>query len=211
MGAFAGLDHEQGVIVSDISPTGREASLVPTESRREELRRKVADSQSELNRQTLPERDPPEGYKALAMDYPFALVLGGLALGAIAGAMLPRSAARKLARGAIAAAGVAGELGMTYGRQALDAAGEVTGGGRDKLGALGERLTDLRDTIGENAGTYGRKAAELAGETATAAAQAAGTAAQTASDAAGEAAGNARDVGLKIARQVIRLTSQLRH
>src|SRR6185369_15286450 len=120
LGAFAGLDQEQGDAVTEDDEMGL------NETKRDQLRRKVAESQAALTRPQLPEREPPEGYRALAMDYPFTLVLGGLAVGAIVGAMLPRSAARKLGRAAIAAAGVAGELGMAYGRQAMDAAGELT-------------------------------------------------------------------------------------
>jgi len=202
VGAFAGLDQEQGAIVTDFSP----ASDKP-ETKRDELRRKVAESQASLSRPTLPERNPPEGYRALAMDYPFAIVIGGLALGAIAGALLPRSAARKLARGVVAAAGVAGELGLTYGRQALDAAGDLSDEGREKLGTIGEKLAELSESVSEAAGAYGRKAADLAGDAASSAGKAAGKAAET----AGDAAGSARDSGMKIARQVIRLTSQLRH
>lgn len=178
-----------------------------SETKRDALRRKVAESQANLTRTQPAGQQPPEGYRALAMDYPFALVLGGLALGAIAGALLPRSVARKLARGVAAAAGVAGELGLAYGRQAIDAAGELSDEGRNKLGGLGEKLAELGETVAESAGAYGRKAADLAGDAAAGAGKAAGKAA----GAAGDAADTARESGMKIARQVIRLTSQLRH
>jgi len=185
------------------------------ETKREQLRRKVAESEAAIARSPnpahLPERDPPEGYRALAMDYPFALVIGGLALVALAGALLPRSAARKLARGAIAAAGVAGELGLTYGKQALEAAGELSDEGRQKLGALGERLGDLGGSVSDGASEYGRKAADLATSAASGAGKSAGKAAGVVGDAVGDAAESARETGMKIARQVIRLTSQLRH
>lgn len=194
-------------MTEDPSTAVESTATEPAETRRDQLRRKVAESQASLSRPQVPERDPPEGYKALAMDYPFAIVLGGLALGAIAGALLPRSAARKLVRGAVAAAGVAGELGLTYGRQALDAAGDLTGNRREKLGTIGEKLAELGETVSEAAGAYGRKAADLAGDAAATAGKAAGKAAES----AGDAAGSARDSGMKIARQVIRLTSQLRH
>jgi len=178
-----------------------------SETKREQLRRKVTESQAALAKPQLPGREPPEGYKALAMDYPFALVLGGLAVGVVVGALIPRSAASKLARGALAAAGVAGELGMTYGRQALDAAGDLSDDGRRKLGNLGDHLTELGETLSESAGTYGRKAADVAGAASEAMGKAAGRAVET----AGDTAETARETGLKIARQVIRLTSQLRH
>lgn len=172
MAAFARVDHDQGAIVSNIpSPQALPTESAPSEGARTGSRTSSIQPQ-------LPDRDPPEGYKALALDYPFTLILGGLALGAIAGALLPRSATRKLGRGAVVAAGVAGELGLAYGRQALETAVEVSGGGREKLGALGEKLMELGETVGAGAS---------------------------------DAAGSARDTGLKIVRQVIRLTSQLRH
>jgi len=206
VGAFAGLDQSQGEVVSETETN---------ETKREQLRRKVAESQSALARPQPSAGEPPEGYKALAMDYPFALILGGLALGAIAGAVLPRRAGRKLVQGAVAAAGIAGELGKTYGRQALDTVGEaadsVTGKSRGSLGALGEKLVELGEAVGEAAGAYGRKAADVAVETASAAGAAAGKAADKAGHLAEDGAANARETGLKIARQVIRLTSQLRH
>jgi hypothetical protein len=196
VGALAGLDQEQGdAVTEDIS-----AEPGKSNTKREELRRKVAESQAALARPQLPEREPPEGYRALAMDYPFALVLGGLAIGAIAGVLIPRSAARKLGRAAIAAATVAGELGVAYGRQARDAAEELADSGR-------KRLADLGDSVSDGAGVYGRKASELAEQVASTAGEVAGKAAET----AGVGADTARQAGLKIARQVIRLTSQLRH
>lgn len=178
MAAFAWLDQEQGIIVSDTP--GPETA--PTAAGR-------ADSQAAPIRPPLPEREPPEGYKALAMDYPFALLLGGLALGAVAGALLPRSATRKLAQGAITAAGVAGELGLAYGRQALEAAGEISDDGREKLGAMGEKLAELGEALSDGAGTCGRKATEVASD----------------------AANKTRETGIRIARQIFRLMSQLRH
>lgn len=198
MGAFAGLDQNQVVIVNE-DPMN--------ETKREKLRRKVAESEAKLNRKQLAEASPPEGYRALAMDYPFALVLGGLAVGAIAGALIPRSPASKLARGAMAAAGLAGELGLTYGRKALEAAGDVADDGREKLGGIGGKLADLGQAIGAEAGEYSRKVADLAAQ----AASGAGQAADKAVGAAGDATENARVTGMKIARQVIKLTSQLRH
>jgi hypothetical protein len=213
VGAFAELDQSQGEAVTETDTN---------ETKREQLRRKVAESRSALTKPQTAAGEPPEGYRALAADYPFALLLGGLALGAIAGAVLPRRAGRKLIQGAVAAAGVAGELGRTYGRQALDTVGDAAGAvgdaagsigheSRSRLGTLGEKLVELGEAFGEAASAYGRKAADVAGETATAAGSAAGKAADKAGHLAEDGAANARETGLKIARQVIRLTSQLRH
>lgn len=163
------------------------------DTKRKAIRDKVAAAQADLAKPAVPERDPPEGLKALAMDYPFALMLGGVAAGVVIGALLPKGAARKLTRGAIAAATVAGELGLTYGRNTLEAANEtaatVTREGRLKLEDLSGKLADLSESVGENANEAGKRALAVASD----------------------AAEGARGTGLRLARQVIKLTSQLRH
>lgn len=163
------------------------------ETKRKAIRNKVEQSQAELAAPALPKQDPPEGVRALAMDYPFALMLGGLAVGVVIGALIPKGTARKLSRGAISAATVAGELGMTYGRNTLDAANEtaaiVTREGRQRLDDLSGKLADLSGSVGENANEAGKRA--LA--------------------AASDAAEGARNSGLRLAQKVIRLTSHLRH
>jgi len=126
--------------------------------------------------------EPAESVRALAGDYPFTLVLGGLALGVVVGALLPRSAGKKLAQGAVAAATLAGELGLIYGKQALERAGEATGS-----------LDELKDAVSARASTLSRKAAEAAGE------------------ALGSAGATAREASDKIGRQAARLRSHLRH
>ncbi len=163
------------------------------ETKRQAIRDKVNQAQAELAKPALPKREPPEGVRALAMDYPFALMLGGLAVGVVVGAFIPKGTARRLTRGAIAAATVAGDLGMTYGRNTLDAASDtaatVTREGRQKLDDLSGILADLSETVSENANVASKRARH----------------------AAGDAADGAREAGLRIAQTVMRLTSQLRH
>lgn len=86
----------------------------------------------------LPDRAPPESYRELGGDYPVALLVGGLAVGLIAGALMPRSVGRRIARGAVAMAAIAGELGSDYGRKVIDGAAEIAKDGRGKLGELSE-------------------------------------------------------------------------
>jgi hypothetical protein len=96
----------------------------------------------------IPEGEPPETYADLGRDYPVALVAGGLAAGLLAGMLLPRGTGRKLIKGAAAMAIAAGEVGKTYGQQALDAAGE----GREKLKDLGHEAGDLGKKLSDAAG-----------------------------------------------------------
>ena len=180
LAAFALVDSKKDQTVSD------------GDTKRKALRKKVDEAQAELARPAPPEAAPPEGIRALAMDYPFAMILGGVALGAVAGALIPRAAGRRLTQGALAAATVAGELGLAYGKHALEATGEAAASaskeGRQLLSGLGERIEDLSGTVGQSATHAGKRAA----------------------DAAGEAAEVARDVGMRIAQQVIRLITQAR-
>jgi len=176
--AFAGVDAGKGETVTETRK-----SAVKNGTKREAIRRKVADSKADLARTQPAPAGPPEGLRALAADYPFALVMGGVALGVLAGALLPRSAlgvaaGRKLSKRAAALAGIAGELGLAYGRQALKAAGEAKG-----------KAGEISGTVGESAADYSRKAAELVGD----------------------AAASAREAGITIGRQAIRLGSHLRH
>ncbi len=165
------------------------------ETKRKELRKKVEEAQAELDRAApaeAPPPPPPEGMRALAMDYPFAMVLGGVALGVVAGALIPRSAGSRLTRSAIAAATVAGELGLAYGKHAIEATSEAaasaTKEGLHLLGELGEKVEDLSGTVSGSASHAGKRAV----------------------GAAGDAADLARDVGMRIAQQVIRLIAQNR-
>jgi len=96
----------------------------------------------------IPDAEPPETYADLGRDYPLALVAGGLAVGLIAGAVLPRGAGRKLAQGIATAAVAAGEIGLGYGHKAVEAASE----GREKLKDLGPDTSQLRKKLGEVAG-----------------------------------------------------------
>ena len=136
---------------------------------------------------------PPEGLRALVMDYPFALLAGGIVAGVVIGALLPRPNTSRLARNVGALAGVVGELGLSYARRAVDGVSEAAGtaaeaGGR-MADTVGDRTADLIGAAGETVGTYSGKAVETAEN----------------------AVANLRHSAEGLARQVIRLTSHLRH
>lgn len=135
------------------------------------------------------ERGPPEGVKALALDYPFALVAGGVVVGVLIGALLPRRQASRLSRPLLAAVGAASEFGLAYAQKALSqanaAAAEAAAAGGKVIDAAGDRADEFADDAADYAG---RIAAAV--ETAPAA---------------------IRDSGRRIAQGVVRLTSQLRH
>ncbi|MBA3054625.1 MAG: hypothetical protein FP826_06775 [Sphingomonadales bacterium] len=149
--------------------------------KRAAIRRKIEASQVDLAKVRPPVDAAPEaGFTNVALGHPLALVLGGLALGAVAGALLPKSLGRRIGKGAVAAATIAAELGLAYGRQALEKTSEAAREGRQKLGTLGE-------TVGDEIVIYGKKAANSVDLE------------------------PARENGMKLARKVRKLTSQLRH
>ena len=90
----------------------------------------------------------PENIGDLFRRHPAAFIAGGIALGVIAGALLPRGTGRRLAKGAVVLATTAGEAGMALSRNA-----------RDKAEDLGR---EGRDVLERNAGVAQRRAAELA-------------------------------------------------
>lgn len=82
--------------------------------------------------------------------HPAAFIAGGIALGVVAGALVPRGAGRRLAKGAVALAVTAGEAGLLLSRNARDKAEDIGREGRDALernaGAAQRRATELADS-----------------------------------------------------------------
>ena len=117
----------------------------------------------EITKTTLPplatpaQGDPPETLSDLARDYPGLLIAGGIALGILAGALLPRGVTRKLANGAMAAAAVGSETGLTLARSARAKA-------RNAASEAGEQLAELRDDAAEGAAKLRRRASHTAGD-----------------------------------------------
>ena len=131
------------------------------DDRREELRDKLEKSRQSLTVQPVPETDPPEGFVALAMEYPFAAIAGGLAIGVLAGTLLPRGVGRSFARGAVSAVMLAGKVGREYGMQTLETVGEVGRDGRLKLAELGSAAAAQGKRAARSTETQSRKGREL--------------------------------------------------
>ncbi len=108
-------------------------------------------SVADLAPMRIPNAEPPEDYVALAKDYPIALIAGGLAVGLLAGALLPRGFGRKFARTAVTTALTAGELGRNYGRQVIDVATDTSRGSRKKLATLGDAVSELSSRAADSA------------------------------------------------------------
>lgn len=145
----------------------------------------------------LPEGEPPEGVSGLIADYPGLAIATGLGIGLLAGALLPRSAGRKMARGAVFLASTGSELGLALGKQALRKADEVT--------------RDSRERLSETAGEVAHSVAERASDLSHKAAEASRTAGTNAQRLAGDASERARDLGLGLAKLAVDVVARIRN
>jgi hypothetical protein len=103
--------------------------------------------------------DPQKTAVDFVRDHPGLAVAGGIALGVIAAALLPRGTGRKLARGAIGLAETFGTAGLLLGRQVRETA-EATGSGlREQGSAAVERLERLGETASGRIGHISEAAA----------------------------------------------------
>ena len=175
VGAFSQLGRQKGEIVSEKTESSAKASKSSGKTGNEPT--------------DLIDKAPPEGLRALALDYPIALVAGGIVAGVLIGALLPRARQSRLSKGAVALAGVASEAGLNYARKALDNMAEAAQVSGRVAEAVGERAGAVLHSVGDSAADYSGKAADTAESAATA----------------------LRSSAEGLARQVIRLTSQLRH
>jgi hypothetical protein len=75
----------------------------------------------------------PASLLDMARAQPGLAIGGGLLIGLIAGALIPRGTARRLAQGAVAAAVVGSEVGLGLARQASESAREAAGEASEHL------------------------------------------------------------------------------
>lgn len=91
--------------------------------------------------------------------HPGLALAGGVVLGVLASALLPRGSARRLAKGAVAAAAVGSEAGIALARQAGERA-------RSAADEAGEQLQSLEEKAGDSARQLRRRAAAATGSAA---------------------------------------------
>lgn len=108
-----------------------------------------------------PDRDPPESLAQLAREHPGLVLGGGLLLGVLAGALLPRGAARRLAQGAIATAAMGGEASLAFARQARE-------GARSAAEETTTRLREIEERAGDGARRLRKSTAAAAGSASSA-------------------------------------------
>lgn len=99
--------------------------------------------------------------------HPVAFIAGGVALGLIAGALLPRGTGRKLAKGAVAAAATVGQAGLQFSHHARDTAEDLSREGRDAFERNSAVAQRRAAELAENARHTGSRLVEQAVELAS--------------------------------------------
>ncbi len=87
----------------------------------------------------------------VAREHPMLLVAGGLVVGALLSTLVPRSPTRKMSKGALGFMAMVAELGIAYGKQAMDAAEGASESSREQIGEWSGKVVDgaakLRDRV----------------------------------------------------------------
>lgn len=100
--------------------------------------------------------DARDKLSTVAREHPILLIAGGLAIGVALSTLIPRSPTRKLSKNAIAMLATVAELGIAYGKQAMETADEVAQGARDELDRFGDTVSanaeKLKDKVKATAG-----------------------------------------------------------
>lgn len=149
-----------------------------TDPRRDRVAKRIAASQERLERDSnkvpakarrdpLPDAWPPEDYRSLAKEYPWAAMAAGLGVGVLVAALLPRKFASKAGRRALGAATVAAELGLAFSKQAREVAGEAAHDGLAKLDETTAPLRQRATSVTNSARNRGMRLAEEAFKFAT--------------------------------------------
>jgi hypothetical protein len=99
--------------------------------------------------------DPRNDVTAFVRDHPMLVVAGGVALGVVAAAMLPKGTTRRLARRAASLAEVAGAAGVLIGNRARDTAEAAGADLRERGEAVADRLEELGGTAAGRLGQFG--------------------------------------------------------
>lgn len=136
------------------------ATPMTPEEKRAELRGKIEAAEARNEQRSFADqaRAVQEGATDFVKAHPLATLAGALAVGAVIAAIVPgpgRRLRKKAAKRGSALAGMLTELGIAYGTQLLESAGEAARSGHD-------RLEDLSDTIGDSARSARREADYLA-------------------------------------------------
>lgn len=122
----------------------------------------MSETDPDIIPEDLPEEEPAEAAEARGRDriaaatgfvreHPGLTIAGGIAVGLIIGALLPKGRGRKLARRAVQLAEVAGASGLAFGRHARDRVESAGSSLRERGSAAADRLAGYGETATEQA------------------------------------------------------------
>jgi hypothetical protein len=112
--------------------------------KRKQLRDKLeaAEARHEARERADRAASPADRVTSFAREHPILLIAGGLAIGIAVSALVPRSPTRRFSKKTAAFLATVAELGIAYGREALEAAEEAGRQGKDKLAELSSTAKD---------------------------------------------------------------------
>lgn len=143
--------------------------------------------------------DPQAAVSDFVRDHPLLVIAGGVAVGVLVSALLPKGAARRVAGRAIGLAEIAGAASVAFGKDAWDKA-ETAGSEIGKRGSvLASDLADRAGDLASRAGNLGRAGAHRASDAGSAAAERIGAVATPATQAAADFAELVADKAAEIA------------
>lgn len=112
-------------------------------------------------------RDAGSGATSFVKEHPITTLAGAAALGILIASIVPgpgrRLRKQATKRGAVLASALA-DLAITYGSQAFEGAGNAARAGQDKLGDLGEALSDGARSLRRGAGNAADEAGSVTSE-----------------------------------------------
>lgn len=130
--------------------------------------------------------DTQKAVSDFVRDHPVLAIAGGVALGALVSALLPKGTGRKVAGGAVSLAKVAGTTGLVLGKHLRNSA-EATGASlREHGGEFAGRLEKLGENASGRIGHFSTSAAAHVEKLITPVEQAASKAGRAAAQKAGE-------------------------
>lgn len=122
-----------------------------SDTKRPTLRERIEAGQARQDAREKRESGPIDKLTSVAREHPLLVILGGLAVGVAISTLIPKSPTRRLSKNALGFLTTVAELGIAYGRQALDAAEEASEPTRDRIGDFGSALLEgaakLKDKV----------------------------------------------------------------
>jgi ElaB/YqjD/DUF883 family membrane-anchored ribosome-binding protein len=122
------------------------------------LSEKVSAAQARISERTAParakaaeqSRAAADSAKEFVKEHPFVAMTGAVAIGALIALSLPGRPGRKVRGSVVTAGGVLAELAAKYGHEIMDIASNAAEESREKLGEIGESVSETSRDLANN-------------------------------------------------------------